>query len=154
LDVDAIVNAANRTLLWWGWVDWAIHAAAWLDLLTECRTLHWCETWEAKLTSWYRLPAKYVIHTVWPIWRWWTNWEPELLKKCYENSLAIADKEWFKTIAFPSISTGMYWYPVNQAAKIAVNTIVECLEKYKWIGEVIISCFDDRTETVYKSILS
>jgi len=154
LHVDAIVNAANRKLLWWGWVDWAIHAAAGYELLQECKTLNGCETGEAKLTKGYNLPAKYVIHTVWPIWRWWNSWEPELLKRCYENSLAIANRECFKTIAFPSISTGIYGYPLTQAAKIAIDTILKCLEKYPEIEKIIISCFDETNKSIYESILS
>lgn len=152
--VDAIVNAANRTLLGGGGVDGAIHAAAGPQLLEECKTLGGCETGEAKITGGYRLPARYVIHTPGPIWYGGTRGEAERLRASYENSLALAESHGCATVAFPSISTGVYHYPLTQAAAIAVDAILNFLKQAKIVREVTMVCFDDKTLAAYQEALA
>ena len=153
LKVDAIVNAANSSLLGGGGVDGAIHRAAGPELLHECRSLNGCETGEAKLTKGYRLPAKFVIHTVGPIWHGGTHGEPELLAACYRNSLRIAAGQGAHSIAFPGISTGVYGYPFELAAQIAVDTIRSTLPQFDSIHEVIFCCFSASDLAVYQRLI-
>ncbi len=148
LAVDAIVNAANTSLLGGGGVDGAIHRAAGPELLAECRLLHGCPTGQARLTKGYRLPAKFVIHTVGPVWHGGKNGEPELLASCYRTSFALAREYNLRTLAFPAISCGVYGYPVDQAVAIAVRETVAELNKADAPEEVIFACFD---EAVYRS---
>lgn len=151
--VDAIVNAANCSLLGGGGVDGAIHRAAGPELLAECRTLHGCETGKAKITRGYRLPAKYVIHTPGPVWRGGTHHEDELLASCYRSCLALADENGCKTVDFPSISTGVYAFPVERAAGIAIRTIEAFLADHPAIERVRMVCFDSRTRAAYDAAL-
>jgi len=151
--VDAIVNAANTTLLGGGGVDGAIHRAAGLELLEACRKLNGCSTGEAKMTPGFKLPAKYVIHTVGPVWSGGNKNEDELLENCYRNSLAIALNNNIKTIAFPSISTGAYHFPLERATRIAVAEVKKFLKEHPAIEKVIFVCFDDRTYDVYEKVL-
>ena len=150
-NVQAIVNAANRSLLGGGGVDGAIHRAAGRELLEECCTLHGCETGEAKITKAYKLPCDYVIHTVGPIWGGGNRNEPQLLANCYQNSLQVAINNRIRTIAFPSISTGVYHFPVEQAAKIAMETVKRFLDDHPGkIDEVYWVLFDDNTLKAYQ----
>ena len=154
LDVDAIVNAANTSLLGGGGVDGAIHRAAGPELLEECRRLGGCEVGQAKITKGYRLPARFVIHTVGPIWRGGRFGERELLASCYRTSLALAAERWLRTIAFPSISTGAYGYPIESAAEVAVETVREVLSASSSPMEVTFCCFSKSDLEIYESILA
>lgn len=151
--VDAIVNAANCSLLGGGGVDGAIHRAAGPELLAECRTLHGCETGEAKITRGYKLPAKFVIHTPGPVWHGGTHGEPEKLRSCYINSLMRASENGCKTVDFPSISTGVYHFPLDKAADIAIGAISEYLTSHPEIERVRMVCFDERTKSYYDKAL-
>jgi O-acetyl-ADP-ribose deacetylase len=153
LKVEAIVNAANTSLLGGGGVDGAIHRAAGSQLLEECRTLNGCPTGEAKITKGYQLPAKFVIHTVGPIWRKNSSKADELLATCYKNSLAIAKKNNCRTIAFPNISTGVYRFPKVAAAKIAIEEVKNFLENDSSIEKVIFVCFDLENYRIYAELL-
>lgn len=150
--VTAIVNAANTSLLGGGGVDGAIHRAAGKQLLEECRTLHGCRTGEAKITGAYKLPCKYVIHTVGPVWRDGNHGEPELLADCYRNSLCVASEYGIRTVAFPSIATGVYHFPVQLAAQIAVRTVRDFLMEHPDKLDVVMwVLFDERTEKIYQA---
>ncbi|MDD5748675.1 MAG: O-acetyl-ADP-ribose deacetylase [Actinomycetota bacterium] len=149
LKVDAVVNAANRSLLGGGGVDGAIHRAAGPELLEETRTLGGCETGDAKITKGYRLPAKYVIHTVGPVWHGGKSNEDELLASCYRRSLEVARDNEVRTIAFPAISTGVYGFPLERATEIALNEIKNFLKSDKSIEKVICCCFGKRDYEIY-----
>lgn len=154
LAVDAIVNAANSSLLGGGGVDGAIHRAAGLELVDECRLLGGCKTGQARLTKGYKLPASYIIHTVGPVWRGGGEGEPEFLAACYRNALNIALEKGFRSIAFPSISTGIFGYPIDQAAKIAVATVRDVLQSPGSLTEVIFCCFSRGDLEIYEAILT
>lgn len=151
--VDAIVNAANCSLLGGGGVDGAIHRAAGPELLVECRTLGGCKTGEAKITKGYKLPAKHVIHTPGPVWHGGNRGEAELLASCYLNCLRLALENGCKTVDFPSISTGVYHFPLEKAAKIAIDTIAGFLSEHSDIERVRMVCFDERTKGYYDAAL-
>ena len=150
---DAIVNAANTTLLGGGGVDGAIHRAAGPELLAECRTLHGCRTGEAKITRGYRLPAKFVIHTPGPVWHGGGRGEAELLASCYRSCLELAAEHGCRTVDFPSISTGVYHFPLDRAAGIAIGTIAAFLSAHPEIERVRMVCFDARTKGFYDAAL-
>lgn len=151
--VDAIVHAANSSLLGGGGVDGAIHRVAGPELLAECRTLGGCPPGEARLTGGYRLPARHVIHTVGPVWRGGNAGEAATLAACYRNSLAIADAHGFAAIAFPAISTGIYGYPRDAAARIALTAVATHLAGHAHPDQVILVCFDGAAETAYRTAL-
>lgn len=149
-DVDAIVNAANQSLLGGGGVDGAIHRAAGPKLIEECRTLGGCATGDAKITRGYNLPAKHVIHAVGPRWRGGAHGEAELLASCYRNCFALSVENGIRTIALPAISTGIYGYPLEEATKIAIRETREFLRSDSAIDRVVFVCFDERTREVYE----
>lgn len=153
LKVDAIVNAANTTLLGGGGVDGAIHRVAGKQLLEECKTLNGCKTGDSKITKGYNLPANYVIHTVGPVYNGGKYNEAKLLESCYITSLQLMIKYKLRTIAFPSISTGAYGYPIEQACKIAIKTVYDFISKQKEIDKVYFVCFSQRDFDIYKQNL-
>lgn len=153
LHVDAIVNAANNTLLGGGGVDGAIHRAAGPKLREECKKIGGCPTGEARVTKGYNLPAKYVIHTVGPVWKGGSFREDRLLEDCYRNTLNLAEEYKIRTIAFPSISTGSFGFPVESAAEIAVNVCKYFLDSSEIIEEIIFVCFDRLTASIYEELL-
>ncbi len=154
LDVDVIVNAANASLLGGGGVDGAIHRAAGPGLLAACRMLGGCDTGDAKMTAGFRLKARHVIHAVGPVWHGGTDGEPDLLASCYRRSLTLANGEGLRSIAFPSISTGVYGYPIERAAPLAVATVREHVKGPTSIEEVTFCCFSESDLAVYRRLLS
>ena len=153
LEVDAIVNAANKSLLGGGGVDGAIHRAAGPELLEECKTLGGCETGYAKLTKGYNLKARYVIHTVGPVWNGGTRREDQLLANCYKNSLQLANEKGLKSIAFPAISTGVYRFPIERACRIALESIRNYLKSDDSINEIYLVCFDQDVFDQYNILM-
>jgi O-acetyl-ADP-ribose deacetylase (regulator of RNase III) len=153
LEVEAVVNAANTSLLGGGGVDGAIHRAAGPELLEACRQIGGCPTGEARITPGFQLPARWVIHTVGPVWRGGEYNEDELLARCYRNSLALADEHDVQTIAFPAISTGAYRFPLERAARIAVREVSDYLGGETAIREVLLVCYDSRTYQVFQQAL-
>ena len=153
LDVDAIVNAANQTLLGGGGVDGAIHRAAGPELLKECRGLGGCETGDAKLTKGYNLKARYVIHTVGPIWRGGEQGEADLLESCYRRSFELAEEHGIRSLAFPAISTGAYRFPLESATRIALGTSWLVLQASEQIEKVVFACFDQASLDLYQRLL-
>ncbi|MDR0910696.1 MAG: O-acetyl-ADP-ribose deacetylase [Spirochaetaceae bacterium] len=153
LSVGAIVNAANSSLLGGGGVDGAIHRAAGPELVKECATIGGCPTGEARITGGYRLPAKRVIHTVGPVWQGGNHKEPELLASCYRNSLRLAEENGITSIAFPNISTGVYGYPKDKAAEVAIGTVADVLPSCKVVQDVYFVCFDAENFALYRRLL-